>query len=251
VHRPCEVTKVLQGADGAELALADGRTLRADWVVGADGMDSTVRQAADIGFTGGSYQAGFVLADVVMDWAPGPEEVSLTFDAQGLTVVAPLPGDRYRVVATVDQAPDAPGLDFISDLLRHRAPGQARLHDLVWSSRFQVHHRVADRFRAGRLLLVGDAAHVHSPAGGQGMNTGIQDAHALGLVLTTGNLNRYEAVRRPVALRVVAFTDKLTRIATVRNPLARTLRNLALPVLGRIPAFRTRITTELAELTYR
>ena len=251
VHRPCEVTAVSQDADGCRLTLGDGRSLQADWVVGADGMHSLVREAAGIGFTGSRYDASFVLADVAMDWAPGRDEVSLTFDPEGLTVIAPLPGGRYRVVATVEQAPASPDLAFVQDLLQRRAPSQARVHDLAWSSRFQVHHRVADRYRDRRLLLAGDAAHVHSPAGGQGMNTGIQDAHALGLALAAHDLDRYEAGRRPVALRVVAFTDRLTRLATTRNPALRTLRNLALPLLQRLPVFRTRLTTELAELTYR
>jgi 2-polyprenyl-6-methoxyphenol hydroxylase-like FAD-dependent oxidoreductase len=122
--------------------------------------------------------------------------------------------------------------------------------ELIWSSRFRVHHRVADHYRAGRLFLAGDAAHVHSPAGGQGMNTGIQDAYALGRAFATGELDGYEARRRPVAQRVVAFTDRMTRIATTRNPAARAARNFALPVLGRL-GLSTKIATELAELNYR
>ena len=114
-----------------------------------------------------------------------------------------------------------------------------------------MHHRVADHFRDGRLLLAGDAAHVHSPAGGQGMNTGIQDGYALGRAFATDQLDGYEAQRRPVAQRVVAFADRMTRIATTRNPAIRGARNIALPLLGRIPAFRTKLATELAELNYR
>ncbi|MBW5483788.1 FAD-dependent oxidoreductase [Streptomyces bambusae] len=252
VHRPYEVTAVAQDADGVTLTLTGGRTLRAGYAVGADGMHSVVREASGIGFAGGSYGESFVLADVVMDWAPGREEVSLAFGAAGLTVVAPLPGsDRFRVVCTVDEAPAAPDLPLVQRLLDVRVPGQARVRELVWSSRFRVHHRVADRYRAGRLLLAGDAAHVHSPAGGQGMNTGIQDGYALGRALATGTLDAYEARRRQVAQRVVAFTHRMTRVATTRNPLLRLARNTVLPLLGRVPAFRTRLVTELAELNYR
>ncbi|MFD0722970.1 FAD-dependent monooxygenase [Streptomyces globosus] len=136
-------------------------------------------------------------------------------------------------------------------LLAERLRGEARVHDLVWSSRFRVHHRVADRYRAGRLLLAGDAAHVHSPAGGQGMNTGIQDGHALGRALAAGDLDAYEARRRPVAQRVVALTDRMTRVATARGRTLRVLRNTLLPVLARIPAVRNRLARELAELDYR
>lgn len=83
------------------------------------------------------------------------------------------------------------------------------------------------------------------------MNTGVQDAYALGRALATGDLDGYEARRRPVALRVVALTDRMTRVATTRNPALRALRNTLLPVLARIPALRTRLATELAELNYR
>ncbi|MER7467576.1 FAD-dependent monooxygenase [Streptomyces sp. NPDC097981] len=257
VHRPYEVTGVTQDADGVTLTTAGGETLRAAHAVGADGMHSTVREAAGIGFAGSAYEESFVLADVAMDWAPGPQEVSLAFGAAGLTVVAPLPGGpagpgtRYRVVATVADAPAEPDLAFVQGLLDERTPGQARVRTLAWSSRFRVHHRVADRYRAGRLLLAGDAAHVHSPAGGQGMNTGIQDGHALGRALAAGDLDAYEAARRPVALHVVGLTDRMTRIATTRNPVLRAVRNTALPLLSRIPALRNRLATELAELHYR
>ena len=214
-------------------------------------MHSAVRRAAGIGFTGSAYEESFVLADVTMDWAPGPREVSLTFGPAGLTVIAPLPGGHYRIVATADQAPPTPDLAFVQRLLDDRTPGQATITGLAWSSRFRVHHRVADHYRAGRLLLAGDAAHVHSPAGGQGMNTGIQDGHALGRALATGHLDDYETHRRPIAQRVVTFADRMTRIATTRNPAARHARNTALPLLGHLPALRTKLATELAELNYR
>ncbi|MFD9080221.1 FAD-dependent oxidoreductase [Streptomyces erythrochromogenes] len=251
VHRPYEVTAVAQDADGVTLTTSTGETLRAAHVVGADGMHSAVRTAAGIAFEGGSYGESFVLADLVMDWAPGPREVSLAFGAAGLTVIAPLPGGHYRIVATVAEAPAEPDLAFVRGLLDARVPGQAAVRELVWSSRFRIHHRVADRYRAGRLLLAGDAAHVHSPAGGQGMNTGIQDGYALGRALAAGDLDGYEAARRPVALRVVALTHRMTRVATTRNRALRAVRNTLLPVLARIPALRTRLATELAELRYR
>ncbi|MFF0598795.1 FAD-dependent oxidoreductase [Streptomyces antibioticus] len=250
VHRPHRVTSVVQDQDGVTLTTSTGRTLRASYAVGADGMHSTVREASGIGFGGSSYAESFVLADVVMDWAPGRDEVSLTFGAAGLLVVAPLPGGHYRIVATTDRAPEHPDRTFVQQLLDQRTPGQAMVTDLVWSSRFRVHHRVADRYRAERLFLAGDAAHVHSPAGGQGMNTGIQDGHALGTAFATDGLDGYEARRRPVAERVVAFTDRMTRIATTSNPAARALRNAGLRLMGHTP-FPARLATELAELDYR
>ncbi|MGW4955026.1 FAD-dependent monooxygenase [Streptomyces parvulus] len=250
VRRPYELGSVEQDEEGVTLTMTSGEKLRAACAVGADGMHSTVREAAGIGFTGSTYAESFVLADVTMDWAPGPEEVSLTFGTRGLTVVAPLPDGRYRVVATVDDAPATPDPAFVQRLLDERAPGQPEVTGSTWSSRFRVHHRVADRYRNGRLLLDGDAAHVHSPAGGQGMNTGIQDGYALGHAIAVGRLDAYEAQRRPVARRVVAFTHRMTRVATARNAAARAARNIALPLLGHT-AVPQRLATELAELNYR
>jgi 2-polyprenyl-6-methoxyphenol hydroxylase-like FAD-dependent oxidoreductase len=251
VHRPYEVSSVAQDQTGVTLTMSSGETVRAGYVVGADGMSSAVREASGIGFSGNAYAESFVLADVAMGWAPGSAEVSLIFGAAGLTVVAPLPGGHYRVVATVDEAPATPDLAFIQQLLDERAFGQATVTDLSWSSRFRVHHRVADRYRSDRLLLAGDAAHVHSPAGGQGMNTGIQDGYALGKAFVAQTLDTYEHQRRPVAQRVVAFTDRMTKIATTRSPAVRPVRNTALRLFGHVPAFRTRLATELAELNYR
>ena len=131
--------------------------------------------------------------------------------------------------------------------------------EIVWSARFRVHHRLADRYRAGRILLAGDAAHVHSPASGQGMNTGIQDAVVLGHTLAAvlsgraleGQLDQYERTRRLVARRVVALTDRMTRMATLRTPGARSLRNAAMRMIGWIPGAPRWLATELAELRNR
>jgi 2-polyprenyl-6-methoxyphenol hydroxylase-like FAD-dependent oxidoreductase len=131
------------------------------------------------------------------------------------------------------------------------------VEEVLWCSRFRVHHRVVDSYRAGRVLLAGDAAHVHSPAGGQGMNTGILDAmalaEALAIALTTGNeeaLNSYGRIRRPIALQVVALADRLTRIATV-SPRLRPMRNTLLKLLAYLPAFRRRLAWQLSGLMYR
>lgn len=267
VHRPYVVTRVVNEKDGVTVeytdAAGDAGVIRADYVIGADGMHSTVREHAGIGFTGDTYPASFVLADVRMTWPIARDEVALHLSPEGVTVVAPLPDaaqpDRYRVVATLDEAPEHPTADDIQAILDARGPGgDIRVREVLWSSRFRVHHRVADRYRADRILLVGDAAHVHSPAGGQGMNTGIQDAAALGPLLARvlagepqALLDEYEATRRPVAVEVVAFTDRMTKMATLRPRVARLARNTALSALTRIPAFRDRLAFRLAELTTR
>lgn len=263
VHRPCSVERVVQDAAGASVEVrADGaaaRTIRARYVVGCDGMHSRVREDAGIAFTGDSYAQSFVLADVRMTWPIPGDEVMLFLSPEGLVVVAPLPGGTHRIVATVDEAPEQPDLGDVQRLLDARGPARdaARVEEIVWSSRFRVHHRIAERYRAGRLLLAGDAAHVHSPAGGQGMNTGIQDAVALGqaLVSTIADgderaLDRYAQLRRPVAQRVVSFTDRMTVMATLRSARARLLRNTALRLIGHT-AITQRLAYELAGLRNR
>ncbi len=265
VRRPFAVSDLRQDADGVTVTVTGeaqtSQAIRARYVVGADGMHSTVRERAGIGFIGDSYEQTFVLADVRMTWPLSDREVMLFVSPAGLVVVAPLPGGRHRIVATVDDAPEQPDIADVQQLLDARGPsrGATRVHEIVWSSRFRVHHRLADRYRAGRILLMGDAAHVHSPAGGQGMNTGIQDAVALGhaLIAVCGGrgderaLDDYERLRRPVAARVVAFTDRMTRMATLRNSRARTVRNAAIKVMSRVPAFRRWLTTELSGLRNR
>jgi 2-polyprenyl-6-methoxyphenol hydroxylase-like FAD-dependent oxidoreductase len=262
VFRPYMLRDVQQDADGVSVTVvADDRppqTIRARYLVGADGMHSTVRERAGIGFTGDAYEHSFVLADVRMHWSLDTNEVMLFLSPEGLVVVAPLPGGHHRVVATMDDAPERPGIDDVQRLLDTRGPvsGAARVDAIVWSSRFRVHHRLADHYRAGRVLLAGDAAHVHSPAGGQGMNTGIQDAMALGHLLVSvlsghaddSHLDEYERIRRPVAERVVALTDRMTRMATLRTPGSRAMRNAVITTIGRVPAAPRWLASELAGL---
>jgi 2-polyprenyl-6-methoxyphenol hydroxylase-like FAD-dependent oxidoreductase len=262
VYRPHAVKDLQQDANGVSVMVAtDGRhsqTVRARYLVGADGMHSAVRERAAIGFTGERYEQSFMLADVRMSWALRADEVMMFLSPDGLVVVAPLPGGRHRIVATLDDAPERPSTADVQRLLDTRGPvtKPARVQEIVWSTRFLVHHRLADRYRAGRVVLAGDAAHVHSPAGGQGMNTGIQDAvvlgHALAAVLAgradETRLDQYERTRRPVAERVVSFTDRATRMATLRSAGSRAMRNAAISVIGRIPPVRRWLATELAGL---
>jgi 2-polyprenyl-6-methoxyphenol hydroxylase-like FAD-dependent oxidoreductase len=260
VYRPWKADTVTATTNGATVTMVGPQgqrhSIQARYVVGADGVHSTVREAAEIGFTGGRYTQSFVLADIRMDWPLPPEEVQLFFSPSGLVVVAPLPGGSHRVVATVDSAPREVTAADVQALLDERGPGRAHVVEVLWGSRFQIHHRVADSYRKGPLLLAGDAAHVHSPAGGQGMNIGIHDAVDLGetlaAVLRHGAsdeaLDQYQERRRPIALGVVSLTDRATRLATLTNPAARSIRNAAIALAGRIPAVQRRLARQLAEL---
>ena len=264
VHRGWTAEALVETADGVEATVVSGedrRTIRARYVVGADGMHSLVRQTAGIGFTGSSYEESFVLADVEMTWSHGRDEVMLFFSPAGLVVVAPLPSGAYRIVATLDSAPERPGIDDLQALLDARGPtqGVGKVSQVHWSSRFRLHHRVADQYRRGRYLLIGDAAHVHSPAGGQGMNTGLVDACTLGRLLAgvvsgrrdESDLDLHDALRRPAALQVLRLAGRLTHMATMKSAPQRSLRNMVLATLNVVPIAKRRLEMDLSGLSRR
>jgi 2-polyprenyl-6-methoxyphenol hydroxylase-like FAD-dependent oxidoreductase len=259
VIRPKTLSSITQDPEGVTATFDDGDVIRARYAVGADGIHSVVREQAGIGFKGGAYEESFVLADVRMSGDVPVDEVILFWAKAGLTVVAPLPGDIFRIVAPVADAPEEPSAAFVQQLLDTRGSGVGRMvvTDVVLGSRFRIHHRVADTYRAGRLLLSGDAAHVHSPAGGQGMNLGIQDAVALADALAgvlggapESTLDDYSAARRPIAQQVVEMTDRLTRLATLPRA-ARPVRNAAIGLAGRVPSVRRALAMRLSGLVYR
>jgi 2-polyprenyl-6-methoxyphenol hydroxylase-like FAD-dependent oxidoreductase len=256
VVRPKALSRISQDANGVTATFDDGETLRADYAVGADGMQSTVRAQAGISFTGGEFAESFTLADVRVTGEAPRDEVILFYAKDGLTVLAPLPGDIFRVVAPTADAPQVPSAKFVQALLDARGfgPGQTVVTELVWGSRFHIHHRVADSYRAGRLLLAGDAAHVHSPAGGQGMNLGITDAVALAGALAEvldggpdAALDAYSTAQRRRAERVLRLTGRLTRVATLPRPL-RPLRNTGMRLAAGLPAVRRRLAVRLSGL---
>lgn len=263
VDRPCELVRMRADADGVDVEVRDAggpRAIRTRWLVACDGMHSVVREQSGIPFAGAAYEQSFVLADVHMDWPLSRGEVTLFFSPGGLVVVAPLPEDRFRIVCTADDAPQAPPREFVQALLDERGPAgtPARIHDVVWSSRFHVHHRLAATPRRGRVLLCGDAAHVHSPAGGQGMNTGIQDAvslaAALARTLEDGDerrLDTWAEERHRVAREVVSVTDRMTRMATMQGNAGKALRNAMLRLAGHLPPVRSAVAMRLAELHTR
>jgi 2-polyprenyl-6-methoxyphenol hydroxylase-like FAD-dependent oxidoreductase len=243
----------VRGEDGVQ-------TVNADWLIGCDGMHSKVREQSGVAFKGGAYQQSFVLADVHMQWPLSRDEVTLFYSPKGLVVVAPLPDDRFRIVATVDEAPELPSAQFMQSILDSRGPSEnpGRIRDVRWSSRFHIHRRLVQSPRRGRILLCGDAAHVHSPAGGQGMNTGIQDcvslAEALAATLQDDaemRLDVWAAKRHRIARDVVAMTDRMTRLATMTSPTGQTLRNIAVVFAGHLPPVRSALARTLAELDVR
>jgi 2-polyprenyl-6-methoxyphenol hydroxylase-like FAD-dependent oxidoreductase len=188
------------------------------------------------------------------------KEVSLFFSDKGLVVVAPLPGNQFRIVATMKDAPPEPSIADLLGIFEERGPENAAIaiHRVVWASRFRLEHRVAKVLRQGRILLAGDSAHVHSPAGGQGMNTGIQDARALAAALQEtlqqGNdeaLNAWQEKRLDVAHSVVKMTDRITKMATASTYGVKLLRNAVLSIVGQIPSAEHALAEKLSELENR
>ncbi len=230
-------------SDGAEESL---ETL---YLAGCDGAHSTVRETLGIGFPGGTYEHLFYVADVE---AYGPQmnrQLHASLDEAEFILLFPLKREGHaRLVGVVrDDADASDGLtwdDVSTDLLGRMGITVERVN---WFSTYRVHHRVADHFRRGRAFLLGDAAHIHSPVGGQGMNTGIGDAvnlawklaDVLGARAAASLLDSYEPERIAFARRLVATTDRAFTIATSRGPLARRIRVSLVPrVVPILASFR-------------
>ncbi|WP_129308613.1 FAD-dependent monooxygenase [Streptomyces sp. L2] len=224
------VRAVLRGPDGAS------HTEEFAYAVGCDGASSRVRELLGIPFDGATYPATFVVADIDME---GPLEHDTSHyycSPQGVLVTCGLPNGRFRVFtsAPADLDRDHITLEQVQRLVDERGPGGLTLSDPVWISAFSVHARRAERTREGRVFLLGDAAHIHSPAGGQGLNTGVGDAHnlawKLALVLrgaaAPGLLDTAAAERHQVAEAVVRQADVQTKLWMVRKPYQTALRDL-------------------------
>jgi 2-polyprenyl-6-methoxyphenol hydroxylase-like FAD-dependent oxidoreductase len=253
VLRPYAATGLTQTADGAEVTLDTGDVIKAQYVVAADGMNSTIRELAGLRMPGNTLQISCSLVDVRVDGGLPVDEVALYFGSAGLLVVAPLPDGSFRLVAEVPDAPEHPDLAYAQRLLADRGPRKAHptVTEVVWGSRFRIHERVADTYRAGRVLLAGDAAHTHSPAGGQGMNLGLRDAVTLADAVSTAlagddsGLDAYATNCRAEAVRVIGLAHRLTRLANVPRAI-RPLRNAVLSLIGRVSKTQNGLAKQLA-----
>ena len=263
VERSTEATALTIGADGVEATLrhADDReeTVHADWLAGCDGAHSIVRHTLAAPFSGETMGSDWILADVHMKGYPFPDnEIAVYWAREGVLPIFPISPGRYRVIANVpsrgDDHPRDPTLEDVQAIVEQRGPKGASLFDPIWLSNFRINSRKVASYRSGRVFLTGDAAHVHSPAGGEGMNTGMQDAFnlawkfALAVHGACGEalLNTYSPERSRVGDEVLKNTACLTAIGTLRNPVAEELRNIVGHVaLGLTPiqhAFANQIT---------
>jgi 3-(3-hydroxy-phenyl)propionate hydroxylase len=203
--------------------------VRASYLIGCDGAGSTVRRQLGLPFEGSMYGHTFMLTDARVDGPLRHDAVHYFCSPRGVVVMIGLPGGRFRVFTSaplglLDTGPD---LALLQQLVDERGPGGLRLFDDAWTSTFEVHARHAERYRVGRVFLAGDAAHIHSPAGGQGLNTGVGDAHNLAWKLALVHrgavdlsvLDTYEVERAHVARSVIRLSDQQTRAwLTTRAP---------------------------------
>jgi 2-polyprenyl-6-methoxyphenol hydroxylase-like FAD-dependent oxidoreductase len=257
VERQTELLRFAEQADGvaARLRGPDGseEDCEAIYLAGCDGARSIVRETIGTGFPGGTYRHLFYVADVEATGPAVDGELHIDLDEADFVAVFPLAGQgRARLIGTVrDERADHPETLTFSDISSH-AIGQMKvaITKVNWFSTYHVHHRVAQHFRKGRAFLIGDAAHIHSPAGGQGMNTGIGDAINLAWKLAAvvkgrapeGLLDSYEAERIGFARRLVASTDRGFTFATSPGAFAAFVRTrlapIVLPALFSISAIR-------------
>ena len=254
VERNTELIGLTQRASGVSVRLHKDDRIEefdTDWVMGCDGAHSAVRDQLGISFSGSTYPEHFVLADIKVEGGIDRNEAQVWLGAGGALAFFPLPEDRWRLIVTNSPADwkGQPSLAQCQVLLDERGLARLRLVDPRWTAVFRIHRREAEQFHRDRVFLLGDAAHIHSPVGGQGMNMGIQDAFNLGwkLSLVIRNisdpklLDSYEAERRPVDEAVIRQTDRATRLVSLHGTFTRFIRDHMMALLTRLPGFEERL----------
>jgi len=239
--------------------------LTASWVISAEGAHSSIRSTLDLPFQGKTFAEQYALGDLHAQTELSSSDLHIFSSAHGFMAVFPLGGDHFRLIASNMQAEPGrtsePSLEELQAAYDARSPVPASLHDMTWSSWFRINSRMVQRLKVGRLLLGGDAAHIHSPAGAQGMNTGIQDMINLGWKLAMvmqghapeALLDSYEGDRLPVMRNVLDKTEGMTEIVGSENPLVRSLFNHVAPWIASTALAQASGTTQMSQvaLDYR
>jgi 2-polyprenyl-6-methoxyphenol hydroxylase-like FAD-dependent oxidoreductase len=263
VERNAELMEFTDLGDGVSCSVrhADGgvETIAASWLIGCDGAHSPVRHRLGMAFEGDTLATHFILADIHVSASRLPEtELSIFWHPDGAVVFFPISPGRFRIVAdTGAEARHEPGLDEVQRLIDARCPPGIVLSDPVWLTGFGVNERKVQDYRSGRVFVAGDASHVHSPAGGQGMNTGMQDAFNLAWKLALVErgdagpkiLDSYSAERSAVAKQILAESGRMTQVAMMKNHLAQNLRNFVAHTLLGFSAVQHAMADRLSEIT--
>jgi 2-polyprenyl-6-methoxyphenol hydroxylase-like FAD-dependent oxidoreductase len=266
VERSTQLTKFSATADGvtATLRMPDGRedTANYSWLIGCDGAHSAVRHGLAMDFEGEAILSDWALADVRIEGMPdAPPEVQVYWHANGILAMFPITGDRYRLI--VDLGPQGshagdPTLEEMQKLLDERGPGGLRAHDPFWLAAFHINERKVRDYRAGRVFLAGDAAHIHSPAGGQGMNTGMQDAINLawklalvyhGTCAPEPLLGSYSSERSAVGEQVVKGAGYATQLAMLRGAAVQSIRRHVLHFLLGFAPVQEKVAAAITEIS--
>jgi 2-polyprenyl-6-methoxyphenol hydroxylase-like FAD-dependent oxidoreductase len=264
VHRAVRMVGMVDDYPGSTVTVADAdgglRAIHARYVIGCDGVHSMVRERAGIGFPGDAPEQVVAVADVEFDhWPADDRDTTFFFSARGLLLVSPLPKGQVRIVASVPGNTPELSAEDLEQLISQRGSGSLaglRVRRVVSASTYRVQQRIADRMSASNVFLVGDAAHTHSPAGGQGMNTGIQDAGNLVWKLhavlsgraAPSLLETYTAERRPVAERLIAFTGQLMGLSMVSGHEQVELRNDVIAAVSHVPNAQEWLALKLSQL---
>lgn len=250
-QEPSPVRAVLRHADGT-LEEAD-----APWLISAEGAHSLTRTTLDLQFEGKTLDTTFALGDVRMEGELPETDFHAFSSEHGSLILFPFGGGRVRLVASdPPEKGSEPTLAELQQVWDQRSHVPARLHDLTWASFFRVNSRMVSHLKVGRLLLGGDAAHVHSPAGGQGMNTGIQDMINLGWKLAAvvqGRsppelLDTYGDDRLPVMREVLFTTEGMTEMVGSEQPLVRGLFNHLMPLVGSAGFVQANATARMSQV---
>ena len=267
VERSVELTQFTASADqvASTLRHADGREekLETAWLIGCDGAHSTVRHQLGMEFVGDTMPSNWILADVHLSGVPWKGEIDIVWHADGVLAIFPIVQGRYRIIADVGngaataQKPD-PTLEEVQAILDQRGPGGIVASEPVWLAGFGINERKVADYRAGRVFLAGDAAHIHSPAGGQGMNTGIQDACNLAWKLALVHrgsctaeplLGSYSLERSEVGRRVLAETGRATAIGLIQGDIKQSIRNHIASLIFGLSSIRKAMAEVVTELS--
>jgi 2-polyprenyl-6-methoxyphenol hydroxylase-like FAD-dependent oxidoreductase len=261
IERPAEVVGLRQDDDGVTLDVQTsagtvGETF--DYVVGCDGGQSTIRDLVGIDFPGKGSQFSAIIADVNLGISP-PDQVFARHSRRGMVALMPFRDGTYRLVVQDNQRmhvdPSVPAtMDEVAESARAILGVDLKPGDPRWISRFRSEQRLAATYRKGRVFLAGDAAHLHSPAGGQGINVGMQDAFNLGWKLAAvldgrapeSSLDSYEMELRPIAQKVIRLSGVIFRFNTATSPPARALQRLVKEVLLRSHSAQVATLEDLA-----